>query len=210
MNSKNSIKRWYVGLRHCVELLPQPGTMGMREACKLVCPCKQRNGLECAKPHYRISFLILSRGEWVSSLFTPIFLKPAQRPSKNYALCLIPDMDWTRQSVCQTARQTISSTAKQNWSEWKTQHIKSNLGEWITVLDHEGSSHFCTWQGLKKNNKKSHTHMLTSSHGCISMQGATNARKNSQAYLNKTAAFLISCFWNSAQKVKPVYEYRLR
>lgn len=44
--------------------------------------------------------------------------------------------------------------------------------------------------------------MLVSSHDSISMQDAINACKKTAAYLNKTAAFLISCFWNSVQKVK--------
>lgn len=44
--------------------------------------------------------------------------------------------------------------------------------------------------------------MLVSSHDSISMQDAINACKKTGAYLNKTAAFLISCFWNSVQKVK--------
>lgn len=44
--------------------------------------------------------------------------------------------------------------------------------------------------------------MLVSSHGSISMRDAMNACKTTGAYLNKTAAFLISCFWNSVQKVK--------
>ncbi len=45
-------------------------------------------------------------------------------------------------------------------------------------------------------------HMLVSSHDSISMQDAINACKRTEAYLNKTAAFLISCLWNSVQKVK--------
>lgn len=44
--------------------------------------------------------------------------------------------------------------------------------------------------------------MLVSSHDSISMQYATNAYKETEAYLSKTAAFLISCFWNSVLKVK--------
>lgn len=52
------------------------------------------NGPECVNPHYRISFLILSReGELFFSW------KARLQSSENYAHCLIPDMDWTRQSV---------------------------------------------------------------------------------------------------------------
>lgn len=40
---------------------------------------------------------------WVSSFFTPYFpflSKASLKSSENYAHCLIPDMDTTRQSVC--------------------------------------------------------------------------------------------------------------
>lgn len=49
----------------------------------------------------------------------------------------------------------------------------------------------------------------------ISMRDAMNARKKTEAYLNKTAAFLISCLWNFGAKSEglsnnSVYEYRIR
>lgn len=52
--------------------------------------------------------------------------------------------------------------------------------------------------------------MLVSSHDSISMQDAMNACKKMEAYLNKTAAFLISCFWNSVQKVKGYLNIQFR
>lgn len=59
--------------------------------------------------------------------------------------------------------------------------------------------------------KKQINRMLVRSHDSINMQESIHACKTTGAYLNKTAAFLIPCLWNSVQKVKDsVYEQKMR
>lgn len=131
MHSKNSIKRWCVGLRHCTELLPQSVTIQMHGACKLAGSCKERSGPELAIPHYRSPFHILCKeGDFLSfplpffSFSTSPLPKAGLRFGENYAHCLIPDMDRSGQRVW---RQIISCAAKHSWPQWKTQHIKTHF-----------------------------------------------------------------------------------
>lgn len=135
----------------------------------------------------------------IFSFSTSPFPKAGLRFGENYAHCLIPDMDRSGQRVW---RQIISSAAKHSWPQWKTQHIKTHFRQgrrrvnkcfkpWMinTILHLTGFG----------RGKKTH---VVSCHDCISMQDAVNSCTESWAYLNKTAAFLISCLWNFVQKKK--------
>lgn len=101
---KNSIKRWCVGLRGCVKLLPQSVTIQTRGSfANWSLRANGGMGLNWQSLITGALFTFWARrGRFFCPLPLPPFppFHPNPEPAtKNYAHCLIPDMDGSRQRV---------------------------------------------------------------------------------------------------------------